>query len=157
MKGNFICSICGKDYNDLNNYVNCVSTCYKKKIKEKEIKDVLNELEHIKYLYEQKLEEFKEKYPKEYELNFASEGCICPSDCKGYCSDEDDTEDNTEDFSKLTKDNNMESMEFSYESNGKDKPKLSAKVNGKKVDDNRIEELFKDPDIKYLAKLLGIL
>lgn len=158
------CGICGTEHTTLDYYLDCVSKCGAKLKKEREeaenkkrleeLNSALNGVKQAKEYYEQKLNEFKEKYPIEYELNFAP---ICPSDCKGYCSDEENEKDNTEDISKPAKDNNMESMELSYESNGKDKPKLSARVNGKKVDDDYIKNLFENPDTRYFAKVLGIL
>lgn len=108
MKEKYVCDLCGKTHYELDEYVKCVVECGEKlkKLEEEEknkkyleeVNKALNDVKQAKVYYEQKLNEFKEKYPAEYELNFASEGCDCPSDCKGHCSDEDldNTEDSTE-------------------------------------------------------------
>ena len=143
MKGKFICNICGKDHNDLNDYASCVSTCYEKKIREKETKIALNELKQAKAYYEQKLKEFKEKYPKEYDLNFG-ENVSCES-CKSY------------DCEEKTSDDLFNTIAVSITDDGDGKPKVDARVNGKKVDDDTLSKLFDDPDTRYIAKMLGIL
>lgn len=108
MNEKYVCGFCGKTHYDLDEYMNCVLSCgeklkkLKKEEKEKkyleEMNADLNGVKQAKAYYEQKLNEFKEKYPEEYELNFGSENtCICPSDCKGYKGDAENTEDNTED------------------------------------------------------------
>ena len=228
MKEKYVCDLCGKTHYELDGYVKCVVECGEKlkKLEEEEknkkyleeVNAAINGVKQAKAYYEQKLNEFKEKYPAEYELNFMEnvscdncgmfncleKCCMCYGDCsccknKCNCTDDDDTyedcdecdccdEEYDEDVefdscSKLNhdgccmcqedcneclfcsdkceysnnKDNKMESMEFSYESNGKDKPKLSAKVNGIKVDNDHIEELFKNPEVNYFARVLGIL
>lgn len=108
MKEKYVCDLCGKTHYELDEYVKCVVECGEKlkKLEEEEknkkyleeLNAAINGVKQAKVYYEQKLNEFKEKYPKEYELNFATEGCSCPSDCKGHCSDEDldNTEDSTE-------------------------------------------------------------
>lgn len=108
MKEKYVCDLCGKTHYELDEYVKCVVECGEKlkKLEEEEknkkyleeLNAAINGVKQAKVYYEQKLNEFKEKYPAEYELNFASEGCNCPSDCKGHCSDEDldNTEDRTE-------------------------------------------------------------
>ena len=108
----------------------------------------------LKSYYEQKLSEFKEKYPKEYELNFASEyEPTCPSDCKGVAP-------KRKKFSIDKSNEKSKSIELSYKNNGKSKPEMSAKIDGNKVNDDKltkiIDDLCKDPEIEYLAKLLGI-
>lgn len=118
MKEKYVCDLCGKTHYELDEYVKCVVECGEKlkKLEEEEknkkyleeLNAAINGVKQAKVYYEQKLDEFKEKYPKEYELNFASEGCICPSDCKGHCSDEDNKKDSmkskTSEFKKLSDD-----------------------------------------------------
>lgn len=74
------CSICGKEYSNLDNYLKCVSNCVetKKKSNERlnEINAALNGVKQAKLYYEQKLKEFKENYPDEYKINFESESKI---------------------------------------------------------------------------------
>lgn len=103
MKEKYVCDLCGKTHYELDGYVKCVVECGEKlkKLEEEEknkkyleeLNAAINGVKQAKVYYEQKLNEFKEKYPAEYELNFASESCDCPSDCKGHCSD-DDKKDN---------------------------------------------------------------
>ena len=159
MNGKFVCSICGKDYNDLTNYMNCVSACYDKKLKEEkeaearkraeECNAALNGVKQAKAYYEQKLKEFKEKYPAEYEMNFGK-SCDCGGDCK--CdSDTAMTKEEAAAEEKRYKD-----IAISYEINGKDEPKISAKVNGKKVYDDNVKNLLNDPEVDWIARMLGL-
>lgn len=166
MNEKYVCGFCGKTHYDIDAYMNCVSKCgnsFKKKIDEEKQKKYLDELnasinavKQAKKYYEDKLNEFKTKYPKEYEINFA-ETCSCSSECK--CNHEEKTEtyvnpnlDKVPDWMK-----HSNSMEFSYENNGKDKPKMSAKLNGKKVKDDELARLFAKTGTKELAEMLGII
>lgn len=196
MDKKYICSICGKGYNDLALYMDCVDTCgreLEKKLKKEkeeakkraeEINAAINEIEKAEVYFYKLLNEFKEKYPEEYEENFGDEygdedydpcygndNCndcenydVCASwneSCSGGCEGEN-CECRVEHGCKGNgncddkEDNHSKSIEFSYENNGKDEPKLSAKVNGKNVDDDHIQELFVDPEVRHLARLLGI-
>lgn len=146
----YVCGICEKGYEDLEEYLKCVSSCgetlkaNKKKEEEKkrleEINAALNRIKQAKAYYEEQLDKFKEKYPEEYELNFGKAECVCPSDCKGF-------EENTK----------SETIELSYKDDGKGKPKMKAKINGKDIGTDTLDKLFDDPETKYIAKLLGIL
>ena len=154
------CGICEKTYNDLEEYLLCVSKCgekAKKKIEEERNKKYLEELnkdlnavKQAKTYYEEQLNKFKEKYPKEYEMNFAH---TCSGDCKCHETESEKTSKVEKKKPKVKE----ETFEFSYNNNGKDTPKMSAKVNGKKVDDDALKKLFADPDTNYLAKMLGIM
>lgn len=135
----YVCGICKELHDNLDSYLKCVSTCVEKKKKEKEYLEKLNsDLNGVKqaeaYYYE-KLNEFRTKYPKEFELNFGTKEC---------------------DKENTVKETKAESIELSYESNGKDKPKMSAKVNGKDVNDKYIKQLLDNPDTKWIAQMLGI-
>lgn len=167
----YTCNICGKSYDNLCNYVVCVSKCGEEAKKNYELEQMNKELYKIKSTkahYEQMLNDFKMKYPKEYELNFgvvASKDNPC-SDCDEGCTCDGENCDcriehkcNGDGNCYSHKDSNVDvnSIEFSYTDNGKDKPKLSAMVNGTKVDDDSIEKLFSDPEVYHLAKLLGVL
>lgn len=130
MAEKYVCGICGTAYSDLDDYLNCVSKCGEKLKENKHLEEVnaaLNGVKQAKNYYEQKLDEFKQKYPKEYAVNF------------GTGSDK-----------KIT----SKSVEVSYENNGKDKPKMSAKVDGKEKD---IKTLLNDPETKFIAQLLGLI
>lgn len=150
MQGKFICSICKKDYNDLNSYVNCVTSCYEKKLKEEKEAENAKKLEETnafiskvkaaeKYLMEVKTE-FKEKYPEEYKLNFGEKHNCSNGTCK--CSD--------------TKPKS-ETVELSYESDGKSEPKITAKINGKDITDETLKSLLDDPETKFIAQMLGLI
>ena len=200
MDKKYICSICGKGYNDLALYMDCVDTCgreLEKKLKKEkeeaakreaeakkraeEINAAINEIEKAEVYFYKLLNEFKEKYPEEYEENFGDEYDDEDDDyCYGY--DNFDAYENDSNWNEGSyvrckeencecrighdckgngncddkKDNHSKSIEFSYKNNGKDEPKLSAKVNGENVDDDHIQELFADPEVRHLARLLGI-
>ena len=155
MNENFICNICGSKHTDLTSYMKCVNSCYEKVKKEEkeaeakkraeEINVALNGIKQAKAYYEQKLNEFKEKYPAEYEMNFGSNDKSCS--CGGNCKCEEDP---------LKVENKMKDIAISYENNGKDEPKFSARVNGKKVDDAHVKTLLDDPEVDWIAKMLGL-
>ena len=154
------CGICETSYNDLEDYLLCVARCgekEKKRIEEEKNKKYLeklnkdlNAVKSAKTYYEEQLNKFKEKYPKEYEVNFAH---TCSGDCKCHETETSKTEKSDKKKPKVKE----ETFEFSYNNNGKDAPKMSAKVNGKKVDDDALQKLFADPETNYLARVLGIL
>lgn len=149
IKKNYVCGICGKEYEDLNDYLSCVAKCgetVKAEQKAKEEKErleklnaALNGVKQAKKYYEEQLAKFEAEYPEEYKLNFGGHTCKCskPKDTKS--------------------DIKTETIELSYEDNGKDKPKMTAKVNGKDVDNKTLENLFDDPDCRYIAKMLGLI
>lgn len=142
----YVCGICGSEYTNLDGYMNCVAACGKKAKESKHMEEVnagLNKIKAAKEYYEQQLEAFKEKFPKEYELNFGNKKAESKVDTKSNKS-------NTEVPS-------FHKVEVKMSDDGKGKPVIDAKVNGKKVDDESLEKLFEDPDTKYLAKLLGIM
>ena len=152
---NFVCSICGKEYDNLTSYMSCVSKCGEKILqeqKEAEQKKYLEEINnHIskikaaeKYLKEVQ-DEFKKKFPKEFEMNFGKNVCSCGDSCN--CKSESD-------LTKPDTEERFKNIAISYVDNGKDKPQLSARVNGVKVADDSISKLLKNPDTTYLAKML---
>lgn len=171
----YVCSICGKDYNDLENYVDCVTKCSEqikeneKKEKEKkrleELNAALNRVKEAKKYFEQQLNEFKEKYPEEYELNFVEEKDVCDDKktCGGTCGGCKDTNtcndinDWLNDFLKDDETKKSNFLEITYKNDGNGKPVFSAAINGKKVDDDSIKKLFEDPDAQYLAQMLEAL
>lgn len=142
------CSICGNEYKSLDEYMKCVASCGAK-LKEKEeaekaqkrleeINAALNRVKEAKKYFEDQLDQFKEKYPVEYDLNFAKK-----------------KDTNTTKTEKVKKENyDPESVSISYEKKNDEKPDIRAKVNGKDV---TFEELLSDSDVKDLCKLLGIL
>ena len=148
MNEKYVCGICGTEYTVLNLYLDCVSQCGEKAKKEREeaenkkrlneLNIALHDVKQAKEYYEQRLEEFKEKYPEEYELNFASEGCH--GDCKCKSNEKD----------------SPKKIEVKMTNDGKES-KIDAKVNGEKVNDDSIKKLFDDPQIKYLSRMLGLI
>lgn len=140
----YTCGICGKEHIGLDAYLECVTKCGEKLKKEREdekakkyleeVNVALNGVKQAKIYYEQKLKEFKERYPEEYKLNF-----------EGIATNEKNA-------------SKTESVEFSYKDDGKGKPKISAKVNGEEIKEKDIlSKLESDPDVKFIAELLGIL
>ena len=79
------CDICGNTVNGLDSYVKHVKLCADSKKarlqakKEKEYLDQLNaainKVKQAKSYYRDCLKEFREKYPKEYEVNFGERNC----------------------------------------------------------------------------------
>lgn len=143
MTEKYVCGICGKSYTDLDEYLDCVSKCGEKFKKEREnkrleeINAAINGVKQAKIYYEQKLKEFKEKYPEEYDMNFGSESS---NDCDA----------------KAVKREDIGKIEIRATSDGNGKPKIDARINDKKVETEVINKLFEDPDTKYIAKLLGL-
>jgi predicted nucleic acid-binding Zn ribbon protein len=157
--GKFTCAICGTEYKTLEDYMACVSECGEiMKAKQKaedekkrleKMNSALNAVKQAKKYYEEQLAKFEKEYPEEYKLNFG-ESHKCSNDtCK--CSKTDGTKTDNKSGIK------SETIELSYESDGKNKPKMSAKINGKEVDDKALDSLFDDPDCRYIAKMLGII
>ena len=151
---NYVCGICKKQHDSLDAYMECVSKCgetlkaEQKAEAEKErlakLNADLNKIKEAKKYYDGLLENFKEEYPEEYKLNFGEKHNCSKGTCK--CSD-----------NKSKPDVKTETIELSYKDNGKDKPKMSAKVNGKDVTDESLAALFDDPDCRYIAKMLGLI
>lgn len=150
------CSICGKAYDDLGLYMKCVNKCgcnlEQRLKKEKELEEqkrreeinaALNRIKEAKNYYEQKLIEFKEKYPEEYKMNFGNTNCTLTQEAK------QDT------ISKTTP--KAECVEFAYSTDGNGTPQLVAKVNGKEVDEQELSQLIQDPSVRNIARLFGLL
>lgn len=90
----FKCGICGKEFDDIEEYLTHVSNCAVKKSedeskkKEEELKKAkkVNEfVENIKILESQLKSmkvEFAKKYPEEYEMNFDDRVCSCEKEPK---------------------------------------------------------------------------
>lgn len=156
---NYVCSICGMEYFSLDEYLSCVSKCgndLKEKQKaeaEKErlekLNAALNAVKQAKKYYEEQLTKFKEEYPTEYELNFGK-----TEDHKCKCSEKSESK-----YVKNTCDSKTKTdkIEISYEENGKDKPKMTAIINGKDVTGEAIDTLLKDPECRHIVELLGLL
>ena len=153
--GKFTCAICGTEYETLEDYMACVSECGEiMKAKQKaedekkrleKMNSALNAVKQAKKYYEEQLAKFEKEYPEEYKLNFGKNDKCSNDTCK--CKDT-----NSE-----AKNGKTETIELSYEDNGKDKPKMTAKINGKDVDSKAIESLLDDPETKYIAKMLGLI
>lgn len=81
MNGNYTCGVCGKTITGLDAYLAHVTECGKKmkaaKAEEEkkyleEVNAALRKVKSAKTYYEECLRHFKEKYPKEYALNFGT-------------------------------------------------------------------------------------
>lgn len=91
-KNEYVCSICGEVFTDMNKYSKHVVECVEREnkiIEEKKQKErleklniELNSVKEAKNYFEDKLNEFKKNYPDEYELNFGDKKCSDNHDCK---------------------------------------------------------------------------
>ena len=82
-KTNFVCGICGDTIAGLDEYVAHVKECSVCKVEQEqkkleELNAAINKVRMAKSYYEECLLEFKEKYPKEYELNFGTSQTSTP-------------------------------------------------------------------------------
>ena len=155
VKNILTCDICGAAYTNIDDYLKCVESCVSNKKKEIEeeknkkhleaVNKDLNAIKQAEKYFNELKDEFKKSYPEEYELNFGNHKCNCS------CEKEDIAKTNLEDKPKY------KNLELSYERNGKEEPKMTAKVNGKQVGDDYIQKLFENPETKYIAQLLGIM
>ena len=142
----YVCGICGKDYDDLNDYVSCVASCGKKMQETKRMEEVnlfLNKVKAAKDYYEQQLDAFKEKFPEEYKLNFGEceKHCSCHTE-KSECENKTETPGlkSLEIFGEI-EDGNL---------------KITAKENGKDITGAELEKLLGDYGTN-IEKILGIL
>ena len=165
MKEKFVCSICGSEHTDLTSYMNCVTTCCERVKKEKEaeakkrteeVNAALNGIKQAKAYWEQKLKEFKEKYPEEYEMNF---GTRCS--CKNNLDVEDYWDGGDEDWwspQPFKQSKPYKSVEVSVKSDGKGEPVVNATINGKKACNEEVNKylnkLLEDPETNWIAKML---
>ena len=143
----YVCGICGKEYFDLDMYMACVSKCGEEikaelkaeaeKARLAKVNEALSKVKEAKKHYEELLEKFKTEYPAEYKLNFGDVKGICPSDCKGFTSDD-----------------KSETVKVLYEKKNDEEPKIRAIVNGKNVS---AEKLLEDPSCRHIAKMLGLI
>ena len=90
----FKCGICGKEFDDIEEYLTHVSNCAVKKSEDeskkkeetlKKAKEVNEFVESIKKCESQLKSmkvEFAKKYPKEYEMNFDDRVCSCEKEPK---------------------------------------------------------------------------
>lgn len=155
MIGTYTCGFCGEIYDDMDAYFECVSSC-RNTLKEKEnqkrleeINSYISKIKAAKDYYEQVANEFKTKYPEEYEMNFGHI-CTCDSGCK--CNDEEISTYVNED--KLPSWANI--IEASYENNGKYEPKVSVRLNGNKVANDSLSKLLADPAMQHIARMLKV-
>ena len=157
MSKKYVCSICGKGYDDLALYVDCVKNCgyeLEKKLKKEkeeaakreaeskkraeEVNAALNGVKQAKAYLEQKMNEFKEKYPEEYRMNFGATECDCDN----------------------VSEKQVKRVEVSVKSDGKGKPVVNATINGKNAGseevDKYLNKLLEDTDTNWIAKMLGL-
>ena len=140
MNKTFKCSICGKEFTDITNYVSHVSKCaedYKKKEAEdlQKLNEDLNRVKAAKAYYEDLLAKFKEDYPEAYKLNFGTES----------------GEKSTKSLATGKKPSSVSNMDVT--------------INGQKIPDEVVEEalteamdeLKGDPFIYHMLKVLNLL
>lgn len=108
----FKCGICGKEFDDIEEYLIHVSNCAvkkkedeskKKEEEQKKLKEVNEFVENIKKC-ERQLEslkdEFAKKYPKEYEMNFDDKVSAKEKESNFYGSTNGKEWDNMDEFLK---------------------------------------------------------
>lgn len=165
MQDKYVCAICGSTHYDLGQYVNCVIKCSEKlkrleeEEKEKkrleELNAALNKVKQAQIYFEQQLNEFKEKYPTEYELNFAKNGNdSCSCDSTSVCSKCGKGDGKTEAYNKPS--DFYQTVEIEVKDDGKGNPTIDAKINGEKVEDEQLKKLLDDPETQFIAKMLGL-
>lgn len=164
---NYVCGICGKEYDNFVPYMECVSKCgeillqeQKEAERQKRMEEVNAYINRIKeaekYLKEIK-EEFEKKYPREYSLNFDLNAVSCDT-CKSRDCEKITVKSGLDkDKNANEKDLSSRSIAISVINDGKGEPKVDARVNGQKVDDDTLSKLFKDPGTRYISKLLEIM
>jgi len=165
-KGNYVCGICGTNHEYLEDYLDCVNHCGKKvreemrakaeKERMEKVNAALNGVKQAKAYYEEQLAKFKNEFPDEYKMNFGDNACTCGGKCD-HADKKDHKKKNIAEATPKNPNNNVDSIALSYKDNGKDEPEITAKVNGKTVENKELEKLFNDPDVKYLAEILGIM
>lgn len=159
----FVCSICGKKYDELNDYMRCVSSCYdkvqkkeeleKQKKRMEEINSYIKDIKSLRHRLDVLKSEFYRKYPKEYELNFGE--VTCSENKNEYNNDCDECASYDLCKSKVDVDD-MRSIEVSVINDGKDK-KVDAKINGEKVDYEDVLNMIRNnQDADYLTRLFHI-
>ena len=166
----FKCSICGKEYDDLTLYMNCVNSCVEKEQKRDEFKRLVEEVQKAsvavkrsKEYLNYRIKELKDKYPEEYnkyystfvyvdEDNSYNDKCSCKEDCKS-CEFDEDSNDRT-----CNKEDEEELKSFFVEIDSSNRnPKIKAVLNGKPVgEDVAIRLLESNPKVMDFAKTLGI-
>lgn len=148
---NYVCGICGTEHFNLDAYMKCVSKCGETLKAEQKAKEdlerlekmnaALNRVKEAKKYFEEQLAKFEKEYPSEYQLNFGEKHKypnLIKSNLVGYGRAGD--------------------AEFTYEQKGNGKPKITAKINGKEVDNEELKnDLLKNPETKYIAEMLGLI
>jgi DNA gyrase/topoisomerase IV subunit A len=81
-KGKFVCGICGKTVNGLDEYLEHIKACgdklraqedaEKEKKRLEEMNKELSKIKAAKEYYEDLMKNFKKVYPKEYDMNFGA-------------------------------------------------------------------------------------
>ena len=166
MQNKYVCSICGKTHYDLGEYVDCVTRCSEqlKKVQKdaeekkrlEELNAAINRVKQAQVYFEQQLNEFKEKYPAEYELNFVknyNDNCSC--DSSSVCSKCAKGDGKTESYNNAS--DFYQTVEVEVKDDGKGNPTIDAKINGEKVKDEQLKKLLDDPETQFIAKMLGLL
>ena len=149
---NYVCNVCGSEYDNLDGYLACVTKCVETKKSKERIKKIdtyLAEINEAEKWLREVMKKFKDEFPEEFYCNFGTEEDECKCECENNCECNYYKEEVTKETPR--------SMEFYYEKNGKHEPKMTTKVNGKEVNKDSMRDLFKDRDVNYLAKLLGII
>ena len=149
----FTCSICGSSYDELEDYLKCVSECGNelkeemefaaKEAYKTELNAAINKVKEAEKYYKDTLANFKEKYPEEYSFNFEKKKTEKVDESKEV---RNERPNNIEDFWSMMKifDDGDGSPKVEYVA--KDKPKV----------ETTMDELLKNPEVKDFMEILGI-
>ena len=157
----YFCNVCGGEYDNMDDYLACVTKCVqseKSKEKLEKVNAYLDDIKKTESHLKEVMDKFKKEYPDEFYMNFGTQECEenvehkCSCDDNGGCKCKEKEETKEEKESVKAK---PRSMEFYYEKDGKNEPKMTAKVNGKEVDKEAMKDLYKDSDAQYLMRLFG--
>lgn len=158
----FKCGICGKEYDDLTSYVNCVTSCAAVKNEEelnkmlKRVKDAIDTFNGAKVYLDLCLNEFKSRFPEEYTKFYPT---IMPTSTDSCCGNNDCCECEVEGDNCSCKDEkhndvvNNFYMKFDT-SNGEST--VEAKINGEPVETKDVMKLLmENPEVAHLARFFG--
>ena len=159
----FVCSVCGKEHEDLSKYIECVNFCAGNLLKEQDrireeylekMNAALNRVKSAEEYYKDQLRLFMNEYPDEYEKHFGSK----PNDSSKNINNSRavvDTPDVLNDFNWL---DGLNDIVFSSTTDKDGSVKTNTMINGKNVDsDKALKKLKSNPETQHIAKLLDLI
>lgn len=159
----FVCSVCGKEHEDLTSYMNCVNFCAGNLLKEQErireeylenMNAALNRVKSAEEYYKDQLRTFMNEYPDEYKKHFGSEKTSSEKDINNS-NNKTDVPDVLNDFNWLDE---LNDIVFSSITDKDGSVKTNTMINGKDVDsDKALKKLKSNPETQHIAKLLDLI